>query len=141
MGKIYFFNQETEFNIKNKLKTKNWLNKIADQYEKNIKELNYIFCSDYYLYQINIDYLKHYTFTDIITFDHSEDPNHIEGEIYISIDRIKENAERFNQPFLQELHRVMAHGVLHLIGFKDKTKTEKKTMTQAEDKALELINF
>jgi len=101
--------------------------------------LNYIFCSDTYLHKINLEYLKHDTLTDIITFDYSE-KKQISGDIFISIDRIKENALKFNQSTDIELNRVLIHGVLHLLGYKDKTPKEKETMRAKEDFYLTLLS-
>jgi probable rRNA maturation factor len=105
-----------------------------------IQEINYIFCSDSYLLSLNQGFLKHNTFTDIITFDNSEDPSSLEGEIYISIERVKENAKKYNVPIEDELSRVMIHGVLHLLGFKDKKPTEKALMRKKEEACLSLRN-
>lgn len=102
---------------------------------KNI-EINYIFCTDEYLLQINQDFLQHDTYTDIITFDLSVKQNVLNAEIYISIDRVSENAGKFNIPYTQELHRVIFHGVLHLCGFKDKNIQDKEKMRKMEDKCL-----
>jgi rRNA maturation RNase YbeY len=102
-----------------------------------LTSLNYVFCSDEYLRGLNIQYLNHTTFTDIITFNYGS-PKAIEGEIYISVDRIKENAEKFGVDFNSELRRVIIHGVLHLIGYKDKSKTEKSLMRKKEDTYLSL---
>lgn len=123
-----------------KIKTGSWLNQIAKSYQKSIHSLNYTFCNDEELLEININYLQHNFYTDIITFDLSDNELNIEGDIYISIDRIKDNAKLHNCKMQDELNRVMAHGLLHLIGFKDKTKKEASAMREAEDKALELWN-
>ena len=98
-------------------------------------EIQFIYCSDSYLLQLNRQYLQHDTFTDIITFDYSAEKT-VSGDIFISIDRVSENAKKFSHSFEDELHRVMAHGVLHLMGFKDKSKKTKLQMTTEEDKAL-----
>ena len=136
--KINFNNEEIDFNLKNKLKIRNWLSLVIKTHNFKLLELNFIFCSDDYLFKINIEYLNHDTLTDIITFDNSEDDSVIEGDIFISIDRIKENAENFKVSFEEELLRVLAHGTLHLLGFKDKTPKHKKEMTQKEDESLAL---
>jgi probable rRNA maturation factor len=101
-------------------------------------DLNYIFCDDHYLLEINQKFLNHDTYTDIITFDLSEKENELIGEIYISRERVIENAKKFNVTDLQELHRVVFHGVLHLCGFKDKTAMDKTEMTAAENRCLNL---
>ena len=100
---------------------------------------NFIFCSDTFLLNINREYLSHDTFTDIITFDNSDSPEQIETDIFISIDRVKENASHLNIEFEKELHRVMIHGILHLVGYKDKTQKEKEIMRARENEALELL--
>jgi rRNA maturation RNase YbeY len=105
---------------------------VAKQEGKKILELSYVFCSDEYLLQINQEYLNHDTLTDIVTFDNSEDPKKIEGDIFISIDRIKENGEKLGT-LETELERVMVHGLLHLLGYKDKKKEDKEVMTAKED--------
>jgi probable rRNA maturation factor len=102
-------------------------------------ELHYIFCSDTYLARINREYLHHNTYTDIITFDLSESKAAISGEIYISIDRIRENAVLYNTSFRDELHRVIFHGALHLCGYKDKTTKDAKTIRAKEDFYLNLL--
>ncbi len=99
-------------------------------------ELNYIFLSDEELLKINMEYLNHATYTDIITFDNSEEETRIEGDIFISVERVKENAEKFKISFERELIRVMAHGVLHLAGYKDKKPEEAQAMREAEERAL-----
>ena len=103
-----------------------------------LNSVNYIFCSDDHLREMNIKYLKHKTFTDIITFNYGADEGTIEGDIFISIDRVKENAKKFKSDFDTELHRVIIHGVLHLIGYNDKAKTEKALMREKEDTYLSL---
>ena len=100
--------------------------------------LRYIFCSDKYLLEINRQYLNHDYYTDIITFNLSNHPEAVQGEIYISIDRVKDNARQFNASFTQELHRVIFHGALHLCGYKDKTAKEEKLMREKEDQYLAL---
>jgi len=103
--------------------------------EENYSRLsiNYIFCTDEYLSELNNKYLHHNTFTDILTFPDYSNPRKISGDIYISIERIRENAEKFQQPFSRELARVMVHGALHLLGYKDKTAKEREEMTWKED--------
>jgi rRNA maturation RNase YbeY len=109
-------------------------------YKKNLGSLNYIFCTDNYLLQINNDYLKHNTLTDIITFDYTEGKM-VSGEVFISVERVRENAALFSGSFKDELHRVMIHGILHLCGHKDKTPSAKKEMTAQEDYYLSLRSF
>ncbi len=135
---IFFHYEEYDhFEIYNKL-TSQWLNTIAENYEYHIEELNYIFCSDDYLLQINRQYLQHDYYTDIITFDNSEDESTISGDIFISVDRIKENAVYYSTTFDKELRRVIAHGLLHLIGYGDKNKEEQIVMRKNEDACLSL---
>ncbi len=114
-----------------------WLLMVIDQEGKSISSLNYIFCSDDYLLKINQDHLNHDTYTDVITFQYDND--NIEGDIFISVDRTKENAKIFDVNPLLELHRVMVHGLLHLLGFKDKLPEEKDLMTQKENFYLNLL--
>lgn len=129
---IQFCTEDITFSLKEKLKHKAWLNEVAKQEGKKILELSYVFCSDDYLLQINQAYLNHDTLTDIVTFDNSEDPKKIEGDIFISIDRVKENGEKLGTSET-ELERVMVHGLLHLLGYKDKKKEDKALMTEKED--------
>ena len=129
---VQFCTEDITFSLKEKLKHKAWLNEVAKQEGKRILELTYVFCSDDYLLQINQEYLNHDTLTDIVTFDNSEDPKRIEGDIFISIDRVKENGEKLGTKET-ELKRVMVHGLLHLLGYKDKKKEDKATMTKKED--------
>jgi len=129
---IHFCTEDITFSLKEKLKHKAWLNEVAKQEGKRILELTYVFCSDDYLLQINQEYLNHDTLTDIVTFDNSEDPNKIEGDIFISIDRVKENGDALGTKET-ELERVMVHGLLHLLGYKDKKKEDKAIMTEKED--------
>jgi rRNA maturation RNase YbeY len=120
--------------------TRAWLNEIAIAYKKEIISLNYTFCSDEDLLEINKTYLNHDYYTDIITFDLSEGKKQIEGDIYISIDRVKENAKEHKVKKDNELYRVIAHGLLHLIGFKDKTKVQIQQMREGEADALKRWN-
>ena len=129
---IQFCSEDITFSLKEKLKHKAWLNEVAKQEGKKILELSYVFCSDDYLLQINQEYLNHDTLTDIVTFDNSEDPKKIEGDIFISIDRVTENGEKLGTSET-ELERVMVHGLLHLLGYKDKKKEDKAAMTEKED--------
>ncbi len=134
------FYSETNFVLKNEIEVSGWLSAIITSYEKEEGELTYIFCDDAYLLKLNQQFLNHDTFTDIISFDNSLG-NLIGGEIYISIERVIDNAKLFKQHFIDELHRVMIHGVLHFIGFKDKTENEQIVMRNAENKALASRGF
>ena len=131
---ITFFVEEIDFTLKQKQKVRQW---IADTIKAEgfgrVGELNFIFCSDDYLLEINKQYLNHDTFTDIVTFDSSEDEDVVAGDIFISVDRIQDNAQKFNVPESDELHRVIIHGVLHLCGYLDKKPADKKLMTAKED--------
>jgi probable rRNA maturation factor len=135
---INFFSEDTSFLVKQKVKRKQWLKEIALQESFKILDLNYIFCSDEYLHKINLQYLDHDTYTDIITFDNSEYEAEIEGDIYISIDRVKENATDHKVDQETELSRVLSHGLFHLMGYKDKTKSEADTMREKEEFAISL---
>lgn len=140
MSSINFFSHEVRFTLKNPRKVKSWIKGVVDKEGATIQEINYIFCSDSYLLSLNQGFLKHNTFTDIITFDNSEGSSSLEGEIYISIERVKENAKKYNVPIEDELSRVMIHGVLHLLGFKDKKPSEKALMRKKEEACLSLRN-
>jgi probable rRNA maturation factor len=141
MPRISFFEEDIHYNLKDKIKVKQWIKDtiVAEGYK--LDELTYIFCSDAYLLQINQRYLNHDTYTDIITFDNSSENGVITGDIFISIERIRENAAKFNQSVTDELHRVIIHGALHLLGYKDKTAIDSQNMTQMEDKYLDKRAF
>lgn len=132
---IAFLTEDITFELKEKLKHKAWLKEAAKAEGFRIGELNYIFCSDVYLLDINQKYLGHDTLTDIVTFDNSEEPKMIEGDIFISIERVRENALKFDTA-ASELNRVMIHGLLHLAGYKDKDKAQKELMTLKENEHL-----
>ena len=132
------FNFETLFELKKTTHLEDWVTKIVDNHGFIIGEINYIFCDDAYLHKLNVDFLHHDTLTDVISFDNTIGKL-ISGDIYISIERVVDNAKDYKVSFDEELHRVMIHGVLHYIGFKDKTVLEKKQMTDAEDEALMLL--
>ena len=133
MKNIYFFCENIQYTLKQKNRIRAWISTVVEQNNKELLNINYIFTSDSHLLHINKEYLNHNTYTDIITFDQSENENTIEAEIYISIDRIKQNAKTLNLSFQNELHRVMIHGVLHLLGLKDKTEIEKQEMRKNEN--------
>ncbi|WP_194775140.1 rRNA maturation RNase YbeY [Pararhodonellum marinum] len=137
---ILFFEEDIKYQLPQKLKVKKWLREIAAIHGFWISNLNFIFCSDEYLYELNRDYLDHDTYTDIITFDNSENSKVIEGDVFISIDRVKENARNRNEVFEKELRRVLSHGVLHLCGFKDKTQKDSLKMREKEDFALSVFD-
>jgi len=133
---IKFFQEDSTFRLPKKLKIKKWIRQIAADENYLVKDLNYIFCSDEYLYQINLEYLNHSTYTDIITFDNSEGGKILEGDIFISIERVRDNANIHKVNFEKELLRVLSHGLYHLCGFKDKSTGEKKIMRQKEEEAI-----
>lgn len=137
MGKISFFYEDIDFKLSQINRNNKWIQFIINKEDFNLNHINFIFCSDTYLHSINIKYLNHDTLTDIITFDYSEG-NTLEGEIYISIDRVKDNAEELGIEFESELRRVMAHGVLHMMGYGDKNKEEKSIMRLKEDSCISL---
>lgn len=134
----HFHNQDIDPKLKDKRKLSTFLDSLVKQHLEGIKKisLNYIFCTDEHLLGMNQQFLDHDTFTDIITFDLSENDREVVGEIYISADRIKENAAKFKADFNHELHRVIFHGTLHLCGFLDKKPADKKEMTRQEDVCL-----
>lgn len=141
MSEIHFFSEITTFLFPNPQPTRLWLAKSISSLKKNLSEINYIFTSDVNLLDINILYLDHDYLTDIITFDNSDSIDELEGDIYISVERIEENAKQYKVDFEEELHRVMIHGILHLAGYDDKTDKEKKVMRNLENHYLALRNI
>ena len=135
---IHFFSEDTPFQFSDNTQTSAWVTQVINQERRVLGDLNFIFCSDPHLHQMNLTYLNHDTFTDIITFDNSEAVEQISGDIFISVDRVKENAESLTSNFEQELYRVIIHGVLHLIGYNDKSIEEKTRMREKEDACLSL---
>lgn len=135
---VHFFKEDTSFNLKEKRKVKQWLNKVIADHNFLCGDINYIFCSDEHLLQINKDFLNHDYYTDIITFDQSDADDEISGDIYISVDRVKENSLTHGNFLEEEIRRVMVHGILHLLGFSDKTKEEESTMREKEEACLTL---
>lgn len=142
---ISYNTEDIKFKLDQKRLVSNWLKQIAAKSSKTIGELNYIFCSDPFLLEINKQYLGHNYYTDIITFDYSDDykevgaEDKIYGDVYISIDTIRQNAEEYGEGFDRELHRVIAHGLLHLIGFDDVTPELQAEMTVQENESLDLL--
>lgn len=130
---INFFTEEIQYTLKNKIQTRAWIKDTVEAEGYILEELNFIFCSDEYLLAINQQYLNHDTYTDVITFDNAEELKTIVGDIFISIDRVQENAKQFGGKTEAELRRVIIHGTLHLLGYKDKSKSAKMLMTQKED--------
>jgi probable rRNA maturation factor len=138
MASINFFSQKPRFKLSNPKKVTTWIKNTIKKEGKTLISLNYIFCTDDYLHDMNVQFLKHTTLTDIITFNYNPSKTEIEGEIYISIDRVRDNAKTFETDFETELNRVIIHGVLHLIGYNDKTKPQKAIMREKEDTYLSL---
>lgn len=132
------FNYETEFQLDNENDYRLWISKVIALENHNEGEINYIFCNDSYLHKINIEFLNHDTYTDIISFDYCLGKE-IHGDIYISVERVKDNAINFGVNFNNELARVMVHGILHYCGYKDKTDEEKKLMRLKEEQYMKLI--
>ncbi len=132
------FNYESDFELSNELSFSNWITNIIKHEGKSEGEINYIFCEDDYLHKINVEFLNHDTLTDVISFDYSVG-NELHGDIYISIERVKENAVDFAVNFDEELKRVMAHGVLHYCGYKDKTDPDSEIMRIKENEAIALF--
>lgn len=138
---IFFHSENIDFELAHESKIINWLQEVAKREGNNIDSLSFIFCDDSYLHEMNVEYLNHDTLTDVITFQYSEpETKIIEGDIFISIDRIKENALTYKVPTQTELNRVIVHGTLHLLGFGDKSPEEKEIMTNKENLYLALLN-
>lgn len=138
---IYFFSEDITFTLKEKMLVRNWIHQTILNEGYSLNSLNFIFCSDAYLLTINQQYLKHDTYTDIITFDNSDIEGEILGDIFISIDRIIENASKYSVPLRDEIHRIIIHGTLHLLGYTDKIKADKLQMTAKEDEYLKQRTF
>jgi probable rRNA maturation factor len=136
---LNFFSEDIDFSLPLPQKTKKWIKNTAQSEGFEIEGINYIFCSDEYLLMINKQYLDHDYFTDIITFDNSEEDQILEGDIYVSIDRVRENAETMKVEFPTELRRVLVHGLLHLMGYDDSDDVLKKEMRAKEDQYLLLF--
>ena len=129
-----------KFSLEDKEKISSWVTFVLDQEERELGEINYIFCDDDYLHEINVKTLKHNTLTDIISFDYTVG-DVVSGDIYISYERVRENAEKFALDFKDELHRVMIHGILHYCGYQDKGEKDKLIMRSKEDYYLSLRTF
>lgn len=139
MSDLSFFSEDILFNLSDEATVSAWLFDVALAEEKSIENISYVFCTDEYLHKLNLEHLNHDTYTDIITFDYCEG-SLIQGDIFISIERVKENSVKFKVSFEEELRRVMAHGVLHLAGYKDKSDEEAREMRAKEDFYLSLFN-
>lgn len=135
MAQITFHSEDISYTLPDKALFRRWIAETASEYGKSIGQLAFVFCSDAYLLEINKQYLQHDYFTDIITFDYSEGDK-IVGDIFISIDRVKDNACENNVDNKTEMQRVVIHGILHLCGLKDKTKSDAQNMRKSEEKAL-----
>jgi len=133
------FNYETDFNLDNEEFTAAWLGNVITSENKKEGEINYIFCDDEYLHKINVEYLEHDTLTDIISFDYSMG-NELHGDIFVSIERVKDNAADFNVSFEEELKRVLVHGILHYCGYKDKGEAEELLMRSKEDEKIAMFH-
>ena len=132
------YNYESDFELANETEISEWLSKVILSENKSEGEINFIFCDDEYLLQINNQFLKHDTLTDIISFDYSIG-NELSGDIFISIERVTDNAKDFNTSFTEELNRVIVHGVLHYCGYKDKTNEEERLIRITEDEKLKML--
>lgn len=135
---IRFFTEETDFSPKNKRILKNWIKKVIIAHDKSCSDINFIFTNNQHILEINLKYLQHDYFTDIITFNYNEG-SVISGDIYISIDTVRQNALNFSTTFEDEILRVIIHGILHLLGYNDQSEKDKVEMTKAEDKSLSLL--
>lgn len=133
------FNYETNFTLKNEEKLSTWIKESIQGDGFKVGEINYVFSDDAYLHKLNVEFLNHDTLTDIISFDNTLGKL-ISGDVFISIERVKENATTFDTSFNNELHRVMIHGILHYMGLKDKTEEEKQTMRTKENQCLSVLN-
>ncbi|RDI56519.1 rRNA maturation RNase YbeY [Flavobacterium glaciei] len=133
------FNYETDFILDNEEATAAWLGNVITSENKKEGEINYIFCDDDYLHKINVEYLDHDTLTDIISFDYSMG-NELHGDIFVSIERVKDNATDFNVSFEEELKRVLVHGILHYCGYKDKGEAEELLMRSKEDEKIAMFH-
>ncbi len=140
-GQINFFSEGISFRLQQKRALRTWIVEVLSRFGKSCHAINFIFCSDRFLLEMNKSFLKHDYFTDILTFPVKLPGNDVAADIFISIDRVRENANKFEVSFMEELHRVMIHGILHLMGYRDKLQPEKKRMRKMEDKMLGLRDF
>lgn len=137
---MILFHSQNKFKLSQKMERKRWIKTAIETEGKKCGDINYIFCSDEELLQVNREYLQHDYYTDIITFDYTEG-NRIGGDLFISLDTVRTNAEQFGQTYDQELHRVIIHGILHLCGINDKGPGEREIMEQHENEALNLLKL
>lgn len=133
------FHYETQFELPNEAQIEAWIGKVIASENKREGDINYIFCDDNYLHKLNVEFLNHDTLTDIISFDNSVG-NELHGDIFISVERVAENAKDFKVSFEEELRRVMVHGVLHYCGYKDKTEAHQAEMTAKENEKLQMFH-
>lgn len=133
------FNYEIDFNLENESEYSSWISEVIISESKNEGEINFIFCDDDYLLELNQEYLRHDTLTDIISFDYSIG-NELHGDVFISLERVRENADEFSVSFLEELKRVMAHGILHYCGYKDKNEKDEFIMRQKEEEKMAMFH-
>lgn len=139
--KIFFFLEEVRYSLRQKRNIRSWIIQTADNEDHKVGILNYILTNDDILVQLNKEYLRHFTLTDIITFNLSESDELLTGDIYISVDRARENAKKFKDSLSNEIKRLMIHGVLHLIGYKDKSQSERDLMRAKEEYYLSLATW
>ena len=133
------FNYENEFSLDNEEVYASWLTSVIESENKKEGEINYIFCDDEYLHKINVEYLNHDTLTDIISFDYSMG-NELHGDIFVSVERVEDNAKDFNVSFEEELKRVLVHGVLHYCGYKDKSEEDEALMRSKEEEKMKMFH-
>ena len=133
------FNHETDFKLDNEAQYEDWISRIIESEGFDEGEINYIFCDDEYLHKINVEYLDHDTLTDIISFDYTVG-NLIQGDIFVSIERVQDNANDFNVSFEEELKRVLSHGVLHYCGYKDKSPEDEALMRSKEEEKMQMFH-
>ena len=133
------FNYETDFELENEAQYEDWISRIIESEGFDEGEINYIFCDDEYLHKINVEYLDHDTLTDIISFDYRVG-NLIQGDIFVSVERVQDNANDFNVSFEEELKRVLSHGVLHYCGYKDKSPKDEALMRSKEEEKMQMFH-
>ncbi len=133
------FNYETDFELENETQYEEWISRIIESEGFDEGEINYIFCDDEYLHKINVEYLQHDTLTDIISFDYTVG-NVLQGDIFVSVERVKDNANDFNVSFEEELKRVLCHGVLHYCGYKDKSPKDEALMRSKEEEKMQMFH-
>ena len=137
-GRIKYYREDVTYRLRNIRNIRTWMETCIGKQKKQTGEVSIIFCSDDYLYNMNVEYLNHDTLTDVITFDYSEGDT-ISGDVFISIERVRENAVLYGKTFNEELNRVMIHGILHLCGYKDKTRKDAALMRRKEEECLALL--